>query len=97
MEIARIEISLPTNKKDCAGTSINDETTRMLSNKNKESNARSGNLGNESILVILIETPTNINPVSAAAEPAVATKKSCHSFIFMLKSIFNKYNNFQLP
>jgi hypothetical protein len=35
----------------------------------------------ESILVRLIDTPTKNKPVKAAAEPAVATKRSCHSFM----------------
>ena len=46
-----------------------------------EIDARAGSVGIDSILDRLIETLTNMRPVSAAEALAAATKKSCHSFI----------------
>ena len=57
-------------------------TIRMVKSRIIEIDALSGNVGVDKILLRLIETPTKINPVNAAEAPAVATKKSCHSFMW---------------
>ncbi len=72
---------------DCSGTIINIDKISIVNNNIKEINARPGSVGIDKILVRLIETPTNINPVKVAAAPAVAKKKSCplvniHNYIF---------------
>jgi hypothetical protein len=48
-----------------------------------EMDALSGKVGIDNILFRFMDTPTKINPVSAAEAPAVATKKSCHSFMWV--------------
>ena len=70
---------MPGTLFDCPGTRNNIDKITIVNNKINEINARSGNVGVERIFDKLIETPTNISPVKAAAAPAVATKKSFHS------------------
>jgi hypothetical protein len=71
-------ISLPSVANDCLGTSKKRDTINIASNKSREIKALLGKAAIDSILARLIDTPTNINPVSAAAAPAVATKKLLH-------------------
>jgi hypothetical protein len=76
-----ISTSIPIIVIDCCGINRTIEIIRMLISRINESKARPGSFGMDNILARLIETPTNINPVNAAEAPAVATNRSCHSFM----------------
>ena len=65
----------------CLGTRHSAAIIKTVSSNKSDSNARPGIEGMDNILARLMETPTNISPVKAAAAPAMATKKSLHSFI----------------
>jgi len=77
-----INTSMPRARKDCNGTRNNIDRISIVSNRQREINARSGNAFTDKIFVRLIDTPTKINPVNAADAPAFAIKKLFQSFIF---------------
>lgn len=72
-------ISIPCIIVDCWGMSMTREKIKIANKKSNASKARSGTVGNDKILVRLMETPTKMRPVKVAAAPAEATNKSCHN------------------
>src|SRR5271170_2897020 len=73
--------SAPRIGKGCLGIRNIIDTSSIVIRKINERSARSGKLGMDRILLRLIDTPTKIRPVRAAADPPVVTNKSCHSSI----------------
>jgi hypothetical protein len=57
----------------CPGTSKRIENVNIESNSIIETSALFGSVGKDKIFVKLIDTPTKISPVKAAAAPATAT------------------------
>jgi hypothetical protein len=70
--------AMPAEVNDCTGISISNDNVSMANSKISDTIALFGSCLKDNILARLMDTPTNISPVSAAAALAVATKKLFH-------------------
>ena len=85
--IPNIKISTPVDACVCCGTKNKMDEIKMVSKRTREIKALFGKVAIDKIFARLMETPTKISPVSAAAEPAVAEKKSFQSVILFVVSL----------
>ena len=85
--IPNIKISTPVDTCVCCGTKNKMDEIKIVSNRTREIKALFGSVAIDKIFARLMETPTKIKPVNAAAEPAVAAKKSFQSVILYVVSL----------
>ena len=73
-----INTSMPSRRRGCPGTSKREETIKTATKSRRAAKARLGSRGVDKILLKLMDTPTNVNPLKVAAAPNWAEKKPCH-------------------